>query len=157
MVVGVWEASRRTYGKRPIRAESQDAYGEVVNLKLVSRIMREQGISGLPQRRRRKPSDSNRYTASDLASREFDRDRPKQLLMTDIAEHPTLEGKLYCYVVLDAFSRRAVGWSVDRRATTAGVNTALGMAIANRATTGETVTPQRIGHPGWIQGVVATP
>jgi transposase InsO family protein len=52
--------------------------------------------------------------------------------MTDITEHPTREGKLYCCVVLDAFSRRIVGWSLDRRPTTAMVNSALGMAIETR-------------------------
>ena len=34
--------------------------------------------------------------------------------MTDITEHPTREGKVYCCVVLDAFSRRVVGWSIDK-------------------------------------------
>jgi putative transposase len=51
---------------------------------------------------------------------------------TDITEHPTREGKLYCCVVLDAWSRRVVGWSLDRRATAAMVNAALGMAIDAR-------------------------
>jgi hypothetical protein len=52
--------------------------------------------------------------------------------MTDITEHPTREGKLYCRVVLDAWSRRAVGWSLDRRPTAAMVNSALGMAVEGR-------------------------
>ena len=137
LIVRIWESSRRTYGKRRIRAELEDAYGEVGNLKLVTRVMREHGISGLPKRRRHKPSGSNRYTASDLANRAFDRAHPNQLWMTDITEHPTREGQLYCCVVLDAFSRRVVGWSVDRRATTAMADTALAMAIDNRATTTE--------------------
>ena len=59
LVVRVWEASRRTYGKRRIRAELEDACGEVVNMKLVTRVMREHGISALPRRRRHKPSGSN--------------------------------------------------------------------------------------------------
>ena len=63
LIVRVWESSRRTYGKRRIRAELEDAYGEVVNMKLIARIMREHGICGLPRRRRHKPSSSNRYTA----------------------------------------------------------------------------------------------
>lgn len=33
--------------------------------------------------------------------------------VTDITEHPTLEGKVYCAVVLDTFPRRVVGWSID--------------------------------------------
>jgi hypothetical protein len=46
LVVRIWEDSRRSYGKRRIRAELADAYGEVANHKLIRRIMREQGIFG---------------------------------------------------------------------------------------------------------------
>ena len=61
----------------------------------------------------------------------FARDGPNQLWVTDITEHPTREGKLYCAVVLDAFSRRVVGWSIDASPTAALVTNALGMAIAD--------------------------
>jgi transposase InsO family protein len=47
-------------------------------------------------------------------------------------EHPTREGKLYCCVVLDAYSRRVVGWSIDSTQTAALVTDALGMAIGQR-------------------------
>src|SRR5215216_1891508 len=47
-------------------------------------------------------------------------------------EHPTREGKLYCCVVLDVFSRRVVGWSIDTHQATPLVTNALGMAITNR-------------------------
>jgi putative transposase len=49
----------------------------------------------------------------DLVRRSFRRDQPNGLWLTDITEHPTREGKLYCCVVLDTFSRRVVGWSID--------------------------------------------
>ena len=52
--------------------------------------------------------------------------------MTDITEHPTQEGKVYCAVVLDTFSRRIVGWSIDASPTASLVTNALGMAISNR-------------------------
>lgn len=95
-----------------------------------------QGISGRP-RYRRAP---NAPTAGDLVRRGFDRDRPNQLWVADITEHPKREGKLYCAVVLDAFSRRAVGWSIDGHATDALVTNALGMAIEQRKDRdGETV------------------
>ena len=55
------------------------------------------------------------------------------LWVTDITEHPTREGKLYCCVVLDAYSRRVVGWSIDASQTAALVTNALGMAIENRS------------------------
>jgi putative transposase len=72
-------------------------------------------------------------TASDLVDREFSRPEPDRLWVTDITEHPTREGKLYCCVVLDVFSRRVVGWSSDHRQDSALVTNALGMAITNRS------------------------
>ena len=125
---------------RRIKAELADAYGQVVNKKLVRSIMRAQGLTGLPVRRRRKPNLAHNFTAEDLVNRDFRRDGLNQLWMTDITEHPTREGKLYCCVVLDAWSRRVVGWSVDRRPTADMVNSALGMAIdARRPPAGATV------------------
>ncbi len=83
--------SRGTYGHRRIRA---DAYGQVVNRKLIQSVMRELEISGLPTRRRKKPSPANRATTEDCVHRDFDRDGPNLLWMTDITERPTREGKL---------------------------------------------------------------
>jgi putative transposase len=55
-------------------------------------------------------------TAEDLVDRRFRRSSPNELWLTDITEHPTREGKVYCAVVLDAFSRRvAAGRSVTTR------------------------------------------
>jgi hypothetical protein len=53
--------------------------------------------------------------------------------MTDITEHPTREGKIYCCAVIDAFSRMVVGWSIDSRQTGLLVTNALGMALNRRA------------------------
>jgi transposase InsO family protein len=52
--------------------------------------------------------------------------------MTDITEHPTREGKLYCAAVMDAFSRRTIGWSIDSRQDSTLVVNALDIAIRNR-------------------------
>ena len=79
-----------------------------------------------------KGSKLRKVTSLDLVQRDFRRDAPDLLWMTDITEHPTREGKVYCCVVLDAFSRRVVGWSIDSSQTAALVTNALGMAIANR-------------------------
>lgn len=126
----IHERSRRTYGWRRIRAELDDAYGQRVNKKLIQAVMRDLGIAGLPAHRRRsKPSPAHRATTQDLVNRDFHREGPNQLWMTDITEHPTREGKLYCCAVLDAWSRKIVGWSLGRRPTAAMVNAALGMAI----------------------------
>lgn len=59
--------------------------------------------------------------------------------LSDITEHPTHEGKVYCCVVLDAFSRRVVGWAIDRRCEAALVNDAVMMASETRATSPESI------------------
>ena len=62
-------------------------------------------------------------------------------------EHPTREGKVYCAVVLDVFSRRVVGWSIDQSATSGLVTSALGMAIQNRQPDSGTVIHSDQGTP----------
>lgn len=69
----------------------------------------------------------------DLVHRRFRADGPDRLWMTDITEHPTREGKIYCCAVIDAFSRMVVGWSIDSRQTGLLVTNALGMALNPRA------------------------
>ena len=54
-------------------------------------------------------------------------------------EHPTREGKVYCCVVLDLFSRKVVGWAIHRRCDATLVNDALSMAAGTRITSPETV------------------
>jgi putative transposase len=132
VIVQIWERSRRTYGWRRVQAELADAYGHVANKKLVRAVMREQGISGLPKRRKGRRNMIDRATSTDLVNRAFNRDGPNLLWMTDITEHLTREGRVFCCVVLDAWSRKVVGWSIDQRPTTVMVNSALGMAVAAR-------------------------
>jgi putative transposase len=70
--------------------------------------------------------------ADDLVNRKFHRPHPNELWVTDITEHPTREGKVYCCAVLDAFSRRIIGWSIDTVHNSNLVVNALDMAIKNR-------------------------
>ena len=94
-----------------------------------------QGLSGRPRYRKSAPHAA----ATDRVGRQFAREEPDQLWVTDITEHPTREGKVYCAVVLDAYSRRVVGWSIDAAPTAALVTNALGMAIDARRPAGSTV------------------
>lgn len=64
--------------------------------------------------------------------RQFAVDAQDRLWLTDITEHPTGEGKLYCCAVMDAYSRRIVGWSIAHHMRTELVLDALGMAILRR-------------------------
>lgn len=111
----------------------------VVGYNAVEAIMRELGIKGLPTRRLPRGARVAKVTSMDLVRPEFRRSAPGQLWMTDITEHPTREGKLYCCVVLDASSRLVVGWSIDSTQTTALVLNPLGMATQRRSPAGELV------------------
>lgn len=127
--------SHSRYGARRVHAELTLGRGLQVGLGQVELLMHRAGLKGLSGHRkwRRIPGFA---TAVDLVDRQFERDGPDELWVTDITEHPTREGKLYCAVVLDAFSRRVVGWSIDSTATAALVTNALGMAIDARSPTG---------------------
>ena len=124
-------ASRGTYGYRRVHAELTMAMDVQVSSRLVSVLMTQAGIYGLPGPARVKRLRGV-VTSDDLVNRKFHRLRPNELWVTDITEHPTREGKVYCAAVLDAFSRRIVGWSIDSRQDTTLVINALDMAIRNR-------------------------
>ena len=128
LVADIHKRSRGTYGMLRIRAALEREQGMVVNKKLILSIMRELGIKGFPGPKKRKKNLVNEATEEDLVQRNFTVDRPNVLWLTDITEHPTREGKVYCCVVLDAFSRRVVGWAIDRRCQSALVNDAVAMA-----------------------------
>jgi len=130
-IIEIHASSRGTYGARRVHAELTLGRGVEVGHGAIEMLMSRAQIYGLPGPRRRKKVP-RLVTASDLVDREFTRPEPDRLWVTDITEHPTREGKLYCCVVLDTFSRRVVGWSIDHRQDTALVTNALGMAISNR-------------------------
>lgn len=131
-IADVHKASGGTYGASRVTAELRYGRNIVVGHNAVESIMRELGIKGLPTRRRPKGARLAQVISLDLVRRSFRRDRPNELWLTDITEHPTREGKLYCCVVLDVFSRRVVGWAIDSTQTTLLVSGALGMATQRR-------------------------
>src|ERR1700730_18477896 len=132
-------ASRGTHGIRRVHAEFTLGHGVAIGLTALEWLVRRagiQGICGRPKFRR----VSGVATASDRVARQFHRDHPDELWVTDVTEHPTREGKVYCAVVLDAWSRRVIGWSIESSPTTALVTNALGMAIDQRR-------PSESNHP----------
>lgn len=130
----VHEESHGTYGRPRVHAELSEA-GERVAAKRVGRLMREAGLCGV-SRRRRSVVTTQRGTqarpAPDLVERRFAADGPDRLWVADITYVPTWAGFLYLAVVLDAWSRRVVGWAMARHLRTDLVLRALDMALAQR-------------------------
>lgn len=128
------ENSRGSYGWPRIHAELTLGLGIQVNHKRVARLLRRAGLRGLYRRRRRGCTrrDPAAEPSSDLVNRRFTVDGPDRLWMTDITEHPTNEGRLYCAAVMDAYSRRIIGWSIAEHMRTELVVDALGMATLRR-------------------------
>jgi transposase InsO family protein/transposase-like protein len=135
LITQVHAASRGTYGAPRVRAELVLGHGITVGHNAVTMLMHRAGLKGLPGRKRAR-SASVAPTAEDLVDRAFVRSGPNQLWVTDITEHHTREGKVYCAVVLDAYSRRVVGWSIDTSPSASLATNALGMAIQSRRPSG---------------------
>jgi len=96
--------------------------------------MRLAGLVGVYRHRLRGCTrrSENQQPQPDLVRREFTSPGPNQLWVADLTRHMTDEGWLYLATVLDAFSRRVVGWAMGARAETELVLSALDMAVWNR-------------------------
>jgi putative transposase len=127
----VHEESRKTSGWPRIHAELTLGRGWALNPKRVARLLREAGIQGLYRRRYRR-GPTGPATEDDLVKRNFTAAGVDRLGLTDITEHPTHEGKLSCAAVMDASSRRIIGWSIAHHMRTELVIDALGMATLRR-------------------------
>ncbi len=123
--------SRGTYGARRVHAELTKGRGIHVSKKLVAILMHNAEIAGLPGPRKVKRIKGV-ATSDDLVQRKFERSSLNELWVSDITEHPTREGKVYCCCVLDTCSRRIVGWSIDSVQDSQLVVNALDMAIKKR-------------------------
>lgn len=123
--------SRGIYGARRVHAELRLGRGVLVGHGQIELLMRRAGLQGISGRRKWKRISAEDIS-TDLVKRDFGRQGLNQLWVTDITEHPTREGKIYCCAILDTYSRRVVGWSIDSSPTAALVTNALGMAIDSR-------------------------
>ena len=133
-IMEIWRQSRGTYGSPRVFAELRLGLDIRVGRKRVERLMRRAGIEGVYRRRRRGCTRRNpdAVPAEDLVNRRFEVEGADRLWVSDITEHPTTEGKVYLAVVIDAWSRRVVGWSIADHLRTELVIDALDMAIWRR-------------------------
>jgi putative transposase len=129
----IHERSRGTYGVPRVHAELA-AHGIRIGRKRVARLMNAGGLYGTSRRKwvTATQRDHDARPAPDLVERNFAAPGPNRLWVADITYVPTWTGFLYLAVVLDAFSRRIVGWAMETHLRTELVLAALNMALGQR-------------------------
>ena len=130
-----FRTSDRTYGARRVWRDVLEE-GLACGLHRIERLMRLYALRARP-RRRGKPKDNGERSiiAGNILNRDFQADRPNQKWLADFTYIWTAEGWLYVAVVLDLFSRCAVGWSMKADRDASLVMDALMMAIWRRGKT----------------------
>lgn len=127
------DESRGTYGAPRLHAELA-ANGVHVGRKRVARLMLDAGLVGISPRKSTFTTvrDPDARPSDDLVKRDFTASGPDQLWVADITYVPTWAGFLYLAVVLDAWSRKIVGWAMSTSLHTDVVLEALNMAVTQR-------------------------
>jgi len=130
----IHQASRRTYGSPRVHAALRKD-GVKCSRKRVARLMRCEGLIGRSPRRRyprTTQATADNPVAPNLLAQDFTAQRPDQKWVADITYIDTAEGWLYLAPVLDLFSRKVVGWSMDSHLYSSLAEDALCMAVARR-------------------------
>ncbi len=124
--------SDRTYGARRVWHDAM-ALGQRCGLHRIERLMREQALRARP-RRRGLPKDLGACSAvaDNILDRQFAASAPNRKWVADFTYIWTAEGWLYAAAVLDLYSRRIVGWSMQESMTSQLVADALMMAVWRR-------------------------
>jgi transposase InsO family protein len=133
-IKAIHRRSRGTYGVPRVLVELR-AEGHQVGKERVARLMREQGLTGTPKRRYRPKttdSDHDDRVAKNLLDRQFEAGSPNRAWVGDITYLPTRAGWVYLAVLIDLFSRKVVGWSLQKHMQTELCLEALHQAVAIR-------------------------
>jgi putative transposase len=145
--------SRGTYGAPRVHAELRLGLGLACGRKRVARLMRRAGLAGVCHSRKRghRPAPA---THEDLVQRIFTADAPDRVWFTDITQHRASDGWVYCCAVIDAYSRRIVGWSIADHIRTELVVDALDMARWQRRPSPGTILHADRGsqYTSWVFG-----
>jgi putative transposase len=136
LIEKAWKDSGKVYGYRKLHDDLLDQ-GETSCLNRVARLAGLAGIKAQIGYKRRPGSYGGKpaVAVDNTLAREFDVEAPDRAWVTDITYIRTLEGFAYLAVVIDLFSRRVVGWSMQSRQTTDVVLQALLMAVWRRKPT----------------------
>lgn len=151
-IIDIHTAARATYGVRRVHAELVLGRLQRVGRRKVARLMACHGLAGVHRRRWRHHHRAE-ATWPDHVQRTFTADAPDRLWVTDITQHRSSEGWVYCAAVLDVFSRRVVGWSIADHLRTELVVDALEMARLRRRPVGTILHSDRgAQYTSWLFG-----
>ena len=134
VVFELWERNRKVYGADKLWRAARRA-GHDIGRDQVARLMRDLGICGVSRARKKvftTRQDPDAVRAPDLVKRDFTAAAPDQLWVTDLTYVPTRSGMAYVCFIVDAYSRRIVGWRVASNMRTDMVLDALEMARRTR-------------------------
>lgn len=132
-----WLESGNVYGYRKLHSDLQDI-GEKCGINRVHKLMKQEGIKAQVGYRKPRHRGGNQHVVvPNRLQREFNPDAPDNAWVTDITYIKTHEGWLYLAVVLDLFSRKIVGWSMQSLMTKQIVLDALLMAVWRRKPTNQ--------------------
>ena len=134
VLMALWVADRRVYGADKLWRAARRV-GHEIGRDQVARLMRQMGIEGVSRRRKKvftTVADPDAARAPDLVNRDFTATGPNRLWVTDLTYVPTRSGMTYVCFIVDAFSRRIVGWRVASHMRTDMVLDALEMARRTR-------------------------
>lgn len=120
-------------------ADELDKAGLEVGERRVWRLCRDQQLWSTTTRKGRRGKKPGPAVHDDLVNRDFTAERPNAVWVTDITEHPTGEGKVYCCLIKDLFSNRIVGYSIGPRMTKHLAINALRAALARRRFVGTVI------------------
>ncbi len=134
LIQAIFIQGRNNYGTRRIADKLLELYGLIVSRKRISNIMKDLNLIVKIKRRYKNTTDSNHNLpiAPNLLNRDFYASNPDEKYVGDITYIPTGEGWLYLATVIDLYSRKVVGWSMDDTMRVSLVNDALNMAITQR-------------------------
>jgi transposase InsO family protein len=134
LVKQIFINSRRRYGTLRIKADLEDDYGVIVSRKLIAKIMKYYNLKAKIKRKFvvTTDSDHNNEIAPNILNRDFYTSTPDKKYVGDITYIQTTQGWLYLATVIDLYSRKVVGWSIDENMKTSLIIDALDMAIKTR-------------------------
>lgn len=134
LILAIFIQGRNNYGTRRIQSKLLELYGLLLSRKRISTIMKDLNIKVKMKRRYKNTTDSNHNLpiAPNVLNRDFYANNVDEKYVGDITYIATDEGWLYLATVIDLYSRRVVGWSMDDNMKVNLVNDALNMAITQR-------------------------